>query len=492
MIPRFPRSWLAGLVALPALLTHSGRARAEEPVAASEPRLMSETAEITSVVDAFDRDDAFDLHLTAGFQQIWKRADIHRETSLNQPGLATGGFVPATENVGTFSQSQSILNLGVDIGLFRDFAITARLPLVLSDARQIDDLGGASKNPQRLQDPSGQQLFTVPFKSPTRSGVDYFALGVNWAILNQQRDSSKPTWVVGVEGRFAVGAPMHACNAAGVKTGAADGASRTCPDPVNPGGADRDPGISRALHAINGKMLVSRRIGYVEPYTGFDVLAEFSANNTSDFGATNGLTGSLVNHPPLVGSYTLGLEVIPWERREQFQRFVADFRATGIYNSPGREYSELFDALGTSQAGSLRNPNPGGYTESAADPTKSVTDPSSPPVYFRGITDQQAFGAFAAQASVTWQAGEYVKFQLGASYRFNQSHIVTAADACNPDVSKQLATSGPCRVGDPTFGQSVTGVPNPNHRDALDTPGHRFSVDNTSITSLWVQGSVMF
>ena len=36
-------------------------ARADEPVAASEPRLLSETAEITSVVDAFDDGDPFGL-----------------------------------------------------------------------------------------------------------------------------------------------------------------------------------------------------------------------------------------------------------------------------------------------------------------------------------------------------------------------------------------------------------------------------------------------
>ena len=492
MISRFVRCSTASLAAVVATTAYCAAAHADEPVTASEPRLMSETAEITSVVDAFDRDDPFDLHITAGFQQVWKRADIHRETSLNQPGLATGGFVPATENVAAYSQSQSLLNLGLDIGLFRDFALLARLPLVLSDARELNDLAGSSKNPQRLQDPSGQQLFTVPFKSPTRSGVDYFALGANWAILNQQRDRSKPTWVLGVEGRFAVGAPLHSCNASGVNVGASDGSVRTCPDPVNSSAPSRDPGISRALHAIIGKTIISRRVGYVEPYTGFEVLAEFSANNTSDYGATNGLTGSLVNHPPLVGSYTLGIEVIPWEHREQFQRLIADFRATATYNSPGREYSELFDALGSSQASSLRNPNPGGYASSPTDATKSVSDPSAPPVYFRGITDQQAFGSFAAQASMTWQAGEYVKFNLGGSYRVSQSHIVTAADACNPDVSKQLATSGPCRVGDPTFGQTVTGVPNPNHRDVIDTPGRRFSVDNTAIMSLWVQGSVMF
>src|SRR5208337_4926172 len=57
-------------------LAAAGVARADEPVAASEPRLMSETAEITSVVDAFDQDDPFDLNLVLGFQQTWKHANI--------------------------------------------------------------------------------------------------------------------------------------------------------------------------------------------------------------------------------------------------------------------------------------------------------------------------------------------------------------------------------------------------------------------------------
>ena len=85
----------------------AGSARADEPIAASEPRLMNETGEITSVVDAFDKDDPFDLHLLIGFRQQWKHANIRRETSLAQPGLSTGGFVARTENVATFNQSIS-------------------------------------------------------------------------------------------------------------------------------------------------------------------------------------------------------------------------------------------------------------------------------------------------------------------------------------------------------------------------------------------------
>jgi hypothetical protein len=38
----------------------------------------------------------------------------------------------------------------------------------------------------------------------------------------------------------------------------------------------------------------------------------------------------------------------------------------------------------------------------------------------------------------------------------------------------------------------VQGVPNPDHRDLIDLPGHRFSVDDTMIVDLYAMGVVMF
>jgi hypothetical protein len=499
----------AGPAALALAATVASPASADEPVAASEPRLLSETAEVTSVVDAFDKDDPFDLNLTLGFQQTWKHANIRRETSLLQPNLASGGFVPATENVAAYSSSMSVLNIGADIGVFRDLAIIARLPFILSFSQQLGDLNGSQNvAAQRLQDPAypGTPLFTVPFNSPTRSGIDYFSVGVDYAIFNQQRDETKPTWVLGVEGRLSVGTPLHACsdralNALDTSQNPPQNTTQTrkCPDPANPLAADRDPGISRGMNSIAAHTVFSRRFGYVEPYAGFWFLADFPNNAPSnDFQATNNLRGALVNHPPLVGTFGMGLEVIPYEHRESFQRLVADFRVRGTYHSPGREYSELFDALGSSQAASLRSPNPGGYTAGAITPTNplgSVADPSAQKVYFTGITDQQGYGSIGAHAAATWQAGEYVKFQVGAGFTFNQQHLITSADSCNPNFTNDTTKAGPCHTTIQTGNNTtatVTGIPNPNHRDVIDLPGHRFSVDDTTIVDLWVSGVVMF
>src|SRR5207248_9233593 len=108
------------------------------------------------------------------------------------------GFVASTENVAWYSQSISTLHFGMDVGIFRDLALSLRLPLILADSRSLGDLdGSAGVSGQRLQDNNGQQIFSVPFKSPTRSGVDWFGVGLNYAIMNQQRDWTKPTWVIG-------------------------------------------------------------------------------------------------------------------------------------------------------------------------------------------------------------------------------------------------------------------------------------------------------
>ncbi|MBV9947802.1 MAG: hypothetical protein JOZ69_13185, partial [Myxococcales bacterium] len=49
--------------------------------------------------------------------------------------------------------------------------------------------------------------------------------------------------------------------------------------------------------------------------------------------------------------------------------------------------------------------------------------------------------------------------------------------------------AGPCR--NPATGE-VAGAPNPDHRDAIDLPGRRFSVVAVSLKKKYVMGTVMF
>jgi hypothetical protein len=66
--------------------------------------------------------------------------------------------------------------------------------------------------------------------------------------------------------------------------------------------------------------------------------------------------------------------------------------------------------------------------------------------------------------------------------------VITAADPCNPNVTPTSGTAGPCQT---TSGE-LTGIPNPNYHAVIDTPGRRFSVDNTVIGQFNVSATIMF
>ncbi len=506
------KSFLTTFGPVLAALTLAPVAWADEPALTGEPAVLNEPAEITQVVDAFDGDDPFDLHISLGFQQTWKNAKIRRESAINQAGLTTGGYVSDTMNVAKYSETTSRLNTKASVGIFKDIALTFRLPIILSNSRKLEGLDGSdSQQSVILQGAPGEQVFSLPFESPKRSGIEYLAVGLDAAIMNQFRDRTKPTWVVGLEGRFNVSEPMHACN--GSTNGLNQpGPQKKCayPSDINRNGVsgefpdaqgrqlegnfsgEREAGVSRGTTALELHTFLSKRIKYIEPYGGFKALFEFQ-NDSSDYGSTD-LKGSLVNHPPLQGTMILGMAVIPWEVRDQFQRVSIDFRFTGTYVSEGRDYSELFDALGSSDARSLRLPNYSSFRDDGAG--GSEVDPGSQKVYFTGLTDVQQHGRYTFSTEFTWQAGEYVKFGLGGGYTIVQSHFVAFDQACNPDFSNDVTKSGPCRsTRSGSFGGSsntATGIPNPNYRAAINVPGRRFLVDDSNAFDAWLNATVMF
>jgi hypothetical protein len=503
------------LVALASLLA-SGNAFADEPKKVNEPLVMREPSEIVQVADAFDEDDPFDLHLSLGYQSTWTSANIYRESSIRQEGLTTGGYTTANMNVAQYEQRTSRLNTRADIGIFRDIALVVRMPVILSDDRELKGVdGSADQQSLILRGAPGEQLFGLPFKSPTRSGIEYLAVGIDFGLMNQARDPTKPTWVFGIEGRFDIDEPMHACNGNPAAVNLDPGTPQVeCADPsdINRNGeagefveefgslegsfsGGREAGVSRGVTALEGHVYLSRRVKYIEPYGGFKALIEFQ-NENSDYGATD-LKGSLVNHPPLRGSMIAGIAVMPWEVRDAYQRLALDFRFTGTYVSEGRDYSELFDALGSSDAPSIRTPQYAEYQASTDPPGfPSVVNPSSQKVYFTGLTDVQQHGIYNLSGSVTYQAGEYVKFNAGGGYTFVQGHFVTYDQACNPDFDNDVGKSGPCRTTQAGtsggFGVEATGIPNPNFRKPINDPGLRFKVDNGTSLDAWISATVMF
>src|SRR5688572_3630442 len=85
-------------------------ASAEEPRKVSEPTVLREPSEVVQVVDSFDDDDLFDLHLSLGYETKWRSSKILRESSLTDPGFSDGGYSRASLSVAEYEQRISRLN----------------------------------------------------------------------------------------------------------------------------------------------------------------------------------------------------------------------------------------------------------------------------------------------------------------------------------------------------------------------------------------------
>ena len=505
---------------LAALLTLSQTAAADEPRKVTEPMVMREPGNIVNVVDAFDGPDDFDMNISLGYERIWKTSKLVRETHMSELEGSSGGYTAANTNVGTYTQDVSKLNTRVDIGLYHDVGLVFRMPIVLSDDRKIEAVDGSdTRQALILEGAVGEQLFQLPFESPTRSGIEYLAVGLDFGIMNQWRDPTKPTWVFGIEGRFNVSEPMHACGKSGFVTGedcafpsdlnrngiqdAPDGSAvDSGNNPIQLEGTNigssRAAGISRGTTLLEGHSFLSKRIQYLEPYACMRAFFEFQ-NKNSDFGKTD-LQGALVNHPPFGGTMVAGMYIIPWEVYDRFQRIAFDVRLKGTYRSQGRDYTELFDALGSSSSPSLRRPNYAQYqgfnpadgasgTDAAIE---SVVNTNSQKVYFTGITDVQQHGIYAVNGSFLWQAGEYIKFDLGGGLTWVQGHLITYDQPCNPDFAGGTDVAGPCRTSSASGDAVATGIPNPNYRPGINVPGRRFKVESSTELNAWVNATVMF
>ncbi len=417
--------------------------------------LMGEPASYTDVIDAFDGDDPFDLNVTLGFDRSRTSGTIQRQTLDSMNGMSGGPpDYRATQHWADIANAVHVRNtlmLGLDAGLYHDLAAYARLPLILSDTRGLEGIPGAPDPRGLLTDTQGgAALFNVPFNSPTRSGIDQVRAGLAWEIFNQYRDPSTPTWMIMAEGRFPVGAPMQACNA-----DAAYSPTERCN-----GGADA--GISQGVTSLRLETRTSRRFRYWEPYAGLAFQISYPSSASNNFLPSGNLDGYINTLPPRIGEMTAGVSIVPWEQKARYQRLSIDLRFVGAYVSEGRDYSPLFDALGTSGSPYLTADN--------HEYPAQGTNPASPrTVHFGGLTDTQSHGRFGFKAGIEMWAARYIRFDLGGSIDWATPYILTFADACNPNFS--------AAAGDPRIAQCVSGIVNPNHRPVIDLPGNRFRVN---------------
>ena len=158
---------------------------------------------------------------------VWTEIDYSYELSsstitrerVGDPAADPLNGVPTRRDL-DFKQFRHVLTPRLQVGVFRDTFVTAALPIVIHQVRELRtldvDRSGSSTVEDGLvsmagfdaRDPGTPTPGDLLFRGPSRHGLDQVHLGLGTAFMNQLKDDTKPTWKIGAELRLAVGTIM--------------------------------------------------------------------------------------------------------------------------------------------------------------------------------------------------------------------------------------------------------------------------------------------
>ncbi|AEI67043.1 hypothetical protein [Corallococcus macrosporus] len=307
-------------------------------------------ADITRIASSLEEDDPFDLFIDVGFERTQNRAKIVREQLA--PTGQPGGRVDASEL--WYKGVDARLNLELSVGLYRDLEFSFALPIVFSQNERWDFTSNSSPESSTITNncvnadgsviggcldgtapPSA--LFDVPQES-FRGGLGNMRFGLAYAFFNQEKDETKPTWIVGLE---------YEAPTAKLRDPSADTTN-----------SDSRGNIGDRVHKYQLYTAFSRRMGAAEPYFKAHYTipvrgpgAYSNCTHPSNLGQPgNCNTGPWdrketgINAPHQAGML-FGVELVPFNRPAKSQRFALDVRGIGNYVGSGRYYNELSAAL---------------------------------------------------------------------------------------------------------------------------------------------------
>jgi hypothetical protein len=315
-------------------------------------------AEVTRIASSFDEDDPFDLILDVRFKRTQTHTKIAREELTGVQGLIER---PEVWHRG----SDTRLDMNLAIGLYKDFEFSFGLPLILQQNDNYSFVSGTNNdnssvvnncvNPDgsviggRINDQGmfeslcltrgtgARTLFTIP-STHKRGGLGNMRFGMAYAFFNQERDETKPMWIVGIDYE----APTAQLR-----------------DPSQNNTGDDRGNVGDRVHKYTVYTAFSRRMGVADPYFKMHFTAPVQGpgiySNCSNPGSLgtpeNCFTGKWtrketgIQAPNMAGIVT-GAEFTAFSDKAKAQKFALDIRAIGTYVGAGRYYNELSAALG--------------------------------------------------------------------------------------------------------------------------------------------------
>ena len=487
----------------------------------------------TDLTSAADEGDPYDVNVSVGYSRTLFKGSIKRE-ALGPSH--TGGTALAKEL--TFANIRHVLSVRADLAVFRDLQFHIELPVILSDSRSLKlaENGGDScgvqawehcvtkENSTLIRDgfmpdknafPAGMAGAMVGsndgpsggFLLPNRSGLDQLFIGLTWAPLNQNRDATKPTWIIGFEARVAVGDPME------YNPWVYD--SNTDSYGYSADKADDNTAVGQGLHHFHFFMTLSRRFKYVDPWMTIFYFLPMATKDSLYKQSDWEQSGQERHDPQQRGGVEAGLEIIPWEDKERDMKIGIDLfaRLEGVFE--GRGYSPMWEVF-------ANNPILNGPCRRTAIPAEmggkvvdrgmskwqngtfcedgSVKDKDGVYIPYPGISSIENHAVFKGGLSVKAQITKWFWASLGLGLGHEQAHFITFGDT-----GKDRNQSGqierfymtPSEVdaikkgtleADPGPYDEI----NPVYRPYIDLAGRRFRVTDTTIFDVMVAVKGMF
>jgi hypothetical protein len=488
-------------------------------------------AEFTDVVDAADdfddfdtaTHDPFDFHIEPTFEAALSSAQISREAACVpsesdivgeaamanprvevSPGRCREARVVSNKEM-LYKGVKNSLKVDLRVGLFKDLELRLRIPYVFHSSRglkyanegsQIVDESNSSVDP-RTQDI--QAAANASFRSDVSAagnvkaldaftyyryfdlGSDYstyersgFAdptIGIHWAPLNDERDSTKATLFLAMDYTM----------------------------PIVPIAEARDQDVGRGLHELHWTLASSKKFSWIEPYFGLEFLLPLSATDSPIGDKDPQNNGQVFTSAPLFGQITIGTEFIPYEDPERNIRHSIDFGFRFGYTSEGRDYTPLFDHISESECngktledvlpkfdamGNVSNPDDvacawivrqpsNGDPLPVYDLASASENPSGTQFSSDGIMTVESYGTFAGTLGFNLQPSEYFKFRASATLKHDQEHYLTNART-GRDADDQYEVTPDSTVD--LEGVDASIEKNPVYNPSYDTSGNRFRI----------------
>ena len=460
-------------------------------------------AEGTEIASAMDEDDPFDIFLTLDYTFEAKRAAIKREFA-GLPGSTIDGPMPIVKDL-LYYRDRHTITPRLQIGLFHDLEINVAMPIVVSDFRYYNfdqrendcdftgddancinesnsstfrdgllavgdngNLGYDANDPTTNFSPGGERVFN----GVNRAGLDQIHLGLGWAPLNQERDDTKPTWVVGGEVRLAVGKPMRF-------------------DRLNPSLEDS---VGRGINEVRLQTSLSKRTPWAEPFVTFWWQSPLPMDGSSPPGDAGDKAdtqfwnvgfGQDSVYPQQSAGTTFGFNGIPWQNPRQKQYVAIEVRGKAEAHFEGRGYSEMWEifALGGSVA-----EDPSAPLQIDRDPTSTLDTPIAHP----GVTSIENYLSFGGRLGLRGQMGDRAKFNASFELDYDQAHRVSWDDAGKELPTCTSGRTSGCEDENDTVVTPGSKEVNPLFSRTIDLPGRRYLVDESVTYVLMVSGTLMF